>query len=195
MVITFGTALFAGGKSRRMGRDKALLALDGTIFLDRIAAELGGFEERLLSVDREERYENLPWRHVSDRVAGCGPLGGLCAVLSECRSDALLVVTCDMPLYEARLGQWLCSKLEEPWDAVVPKTQDGIHPMCAVYRKRCLPVLEGQLSAGDFRLRKALDSLVVRYVDAEELGDLLCNVNTPEEYQTLLDRVRRSTKQ
>lgn len=190
-VTIFGAALFAGGTSRRMGRDKALLPLEGTLFLDRIAEELNCFEERLLSVDRAERYEELPWQHVVDRKTGCGPLGGLCAVLSECRSDALLVVTCDMPLYEARLGQWLCQQLEEPWDAVVPKTRDGVHPMCAVYRKRCLPVLERQLQDGDFRLRKALDALSVRYVDAEELSELLCNVNTPEEYQTLLGRTQR----
>lgn len=183
-----GAALFAGGESRRMGRDKACLSLNGSSFLERIAGELAPFEERLLSVDRADRCAELDWLHVTDARPGCGPLGGLCAVLSACRSDALLVVTCDQPLYRGELGEWLCSWLEEPWDAVVPTTEDGIHPLCAVYRKRCLPVLKAQLEGGNYRMGSALQLLKVRYVDAGERAEMLCNINTPEEYRNLLAR-------
>ena len=113
-------------------------------------------------------------------------LGGLCAVLDHCRSDALLVATCDLPRYRAEFGAWLCEQLAGPYDAVVPVTEYGMHPLCAVYRKRCLAVFSQQLAAGDYRIRAALEKLNVRYVDAGELAFMLANVNTPEEYQALL---------
>lgn len=187
---TVGAAVLAGGRSRRMGRDKALLSLGGAPFLDRILDELAEFQEKLLSVDQTGRYAGVSpeWRRVEDRKPGCGPLGGLCAVLEACASDALLVVTCDAPLYRAEMGRWLCGGLEEPWDAAVPAAPDGIHPLCAVYRKRCWPALERQLEAGDFRLQNALKGLNVRYLDAAERRGMLCNVNTPEEYRALLSR-------
>ena len=187
---TGGAALFAGGRSRRMGRDKALLPLKGALFLDRIMAELAEFDEKLLSVGEADRYAGAypGWRHIPDSRPGCGPLGGLCAVLEACGSDALVVVTCDMPLYRAELGRWLCGRLEEPWDAVVPAAPDGIHPLCAVYRKRSLPALERCLREGERCLQSALKRLRVRYPDAAGRREMLCNINTPEEYRDLLRR-------
>jgi len=186
----FGAALFAGGKSRRMGSDKAALLYEGKPFLYHIAQELDAFPEKLLSVDDAARYEDFPWEHVEDPDENCGPLGGLCAVLRHCRSDALLVVTCDMPRYRAELGNWLCGQLTEDFDAVVPMTEDGMHPLCAVYRKSCLAAFSQQVAAGDYRIRKALEKLRVRYVDAAERSCMLSNVNTPEEYQALLEKER-----
>lgn len=183
-----GVVLFAGGKSRRMGRDKACLPYMGSYFLERIAAELDGYEEQLLSVDCPDRYADLEWKHVTDAKRDCGPLGGLVAVLEACESESVHVVTCDQPLYRRELGEWLCSLLEEPWDAVVPETADGIHPMCAVYRKRCLPVFRTQLENGDYRMFRALKMLNVRYADAAGREEMLSNINTPEEYEALLGR-------
>lgn len=181
-----GVVLLAGGKSRRMGNDKARLQLEGESFLQRIAGELSCYEERLLSVDQPERYKELDWRHVADQIPGCGPIGGLSAALGSSCADVLLVVTCDVPLYRAEFGAWLFAQLEEPWDAVVPVSEDGIHPLCAVYRKRCFPFFQKQMESGNYRIRGVLDQLNVRYVEAGEWRDVLCNVNTPEEYQKLL---------
>lgn len=186
-MTTFGAALFAGGKSRRMGKDKAELRYEGKTFLHHVAEEMDGFTEKLLSVDDASRYASLSsWEHVEDPSENCGPLGGLCAVLKHCHSDALLVATCDLPRYRAELGSWLCEQLAEPYDAVVPMTEDGIHPLCAVYRKRCLEAFLQQLEAGDYRIRHALDTLRVNYVPAGEKAAMLANINTPEEYQALL---------
>ena len=183
-----GVVLLAGGKSRRMGNDKACLQLEGESFLQRITGELSCYEERLLSVDQPERYSDLDWKHVADQIPGCGPIGGLSAALGSCCSDALLVVTCDVPLYRAEFGAWLFEHLEEPWDAVVPVSEDGIHPLCAVYRKRCFSLFQKQMEGGNYRIRAVLDQLNVRYVDVGTRGDVLCNVNTPEEYEKLLQK-------
>ena len=185
-MVSVGAVLFAGGKSRRMGTDKASLTLHGDTFLQRIAGELSPFPEKPLSVDDPDRYPQLPWLHVTDEKPGCGPLGGLCAVLRACRSEALLVVSCDLPLYERRLGDYLCGQLQEPFDAVVSTTPDGTHPLCAVYRKRCLPIFETHLASGDYRIRFALQDLRVRYADVGDMAPMLQNINTPQEYHDLL---------
>ncbi|MGI5963264.1 MAG: molybdenum cofactor guanylyltransferase [Lawsonibacter sp.] len=187
MRMTIGAALLAGGKSRRMGTDKARLEMKGESFLQRIAQELTGFEERILSVDCAERYPELEWTRAIDEIPSCGPLGGLYTVLKMCRSQALLVVSCDVPLYRAAFGYWLCEQLEEPWDAVVPVTQDGAHPLCGVYRKRCAPVLERQILDGNYRIQGGLERLQTRFVEAGSWEGVLRNINTPEEYKKLIE--------
>ncbi|MBR7058065.1 MAG: molybdenum cofactor guanylyltransferase, partial [Stomatobaculum sp.] len=110
--------ILAGGKSSRMGRDKASLTLGHETFLQRIAAELDacGFQEKYVSLGSGSRYgmheeENstgtgekteihipVGWTAVRDRYRDCGPLGGIHAALSACRAEWALFVSCDTPL-------------------------------------------------------------------------------------------------
>lgn len=193
MSITAGAALLAGGRSSRMGQDKAELLLEGRTFTERIAAELGGFPERLLSTG--SRALSVPgFLPVPDLHPGCGPLAGLEAVLSRCRSDALLVVPCDLPLFTAELGHFLAGQLAEPYDAVIPAARDGrLHPACGVYRKSCLAAVERQLAAGELRLYSLLDRLRVLQVPLEGTAfedGLLANINTPQAYAALKEKLK-----
>ena len=123
--------ILAGGKSSRMGRDKASLTLGNETFLQRIAAELDacGFQEKYVSLGSGSRYgmpekENgteaaekteirIPggWTAVRDRYRNCGPLGGIHAALSACRAEWSLFVSCDTPLYRRELAELLISKV------------------------------------------------------------------------------------
>ena len=189
-----GAVILAGGESSRMGRDKAALTLAGETFLQRLAAELSGLDERLISVARPGQQLLPPgWTEVPDRFSGCGPLGGLHAALCACRSEALVAVSCDTPLFSQKLARRLIAGLTPEYDAAAAVGPDGrLHPLCAVYRKGCLPVLEEQLRAGDYRLRAALERLRLRRVDLAEAGispETVANVNTPEAYARLLARL------
>ena len=123
--------ILAGGKSSRMGRDKASLTLGHETFLQRIAAELDacGFQEKYVSLGSGNRYgmpekENsteaaekteirIPggWTAVRDRYRNCGPLGGIHAALSACRAEWALFVSCDTPLYRREFADLLISKI------------------------------------------------------------------------------------
>ena len=108
--------ILAGGKSSRMGRDKASLTLGNETFLQRIAAELDacGFQEKYVSLGTGEKTEiHIPvgWTAVRDRYRNCGPLGGIHAALSACRAEWALFVSCDTPLYRRELAELLISKL------------------------------------------------------------------------------------
>ena len=188
-----GAVILAGGGSRRMGTDKAALTLEGLRFLDRVAGELSGYPERLVSVRSLSSAPACPgFAAVADWFPGCGPLGGLHAALSVCRSDYLLTVACDMPLFRRELGEFLTLFLSPAVDACVPVDRTGrVHPLCAVYGKSALPVLEQQLRSGDYRLTAALERLRVQYVplDHSAYGDeTVANVNTRAEYLALLAR-------
>ena len=172
--------ILAGGKSSRMGRDKASLTLGNETFLQRIAAELDacGFQEKYVSLGSGSRYgrheeENgtgtgekteihipVGWTAVRDRYRNCGPLGGIHAALSACRAEWSLFVSCDTPLYRRELAELLISKIPGTSEVsgtqlVIPVTPDGRwHMTCALWRRTLLPEVEAQLKSGDYRLRK-----------------------------------------
>lgn len=185
--MNYGAVILAGGQSRRMGESKAKLKIDGKRFLDRLAEELCGFGELLVSVDEPARHPDIAYPMVGDVYPGCGPMAGLHAALSACRADALLALSCDLPLFERALGERLCALMDGETDVVAPLSDEGwIQLQCAVYRRSCAPVFEKFLTAGNYRIRDALAELRVKTVRMPEFSRMLTNVNTREDYEKLL---------
>ncbi len=187
--MKFGAVILYGGKSRRMGRDKAELIIENQTFLEHISAELKNFDELLLSVDSLDKSPDSKYTAVTDIYADCGPMGGIYAALSACNSDALLVVSCDLPLFREELGNYLCSQLTEDADAVVPVTSDGrMHPLCAVYLKSVAPVFEKHLKSNSYKILDAYRDMNVKYIAMDRTPcseKWLQNINTPQEYDAL----------
>lgn len=187
--MTYGAVILAGGRSRRMGTDKTKLDYGGETFLEKLASELAGFDERLLSVAEAGARPPLPgFETVADIYTGRGPIGGLFTALSLCHSDALLAVSCDLPLFEKAFADFLVSRMDG-CDVLLPRSADGhMHPLCAVWRKNCAPVLAAHLRSGDCRLLNATNDLNVKYIDPGEFARCLTNVNTPEDYKALFSK-------
>ena len=186
--MKIGCVIMAGGKSSRMGSDKALLKMNGKNFISLLAEELDFFEEKMIARGNNSELPELSWKEIPDVYQDRGPIGGLHAALSACESDALFCVSCDMPLLKRSLANTLCDSLTEEYDAVIAKAEDGrIHPMCAVYRKRIASTLESQILAGNNRIMSAFEKLNVKYIsiDLEKGSQQLMNVNTPEDYKAL----------
>ncbi len=132
----------------------------------------------------------VPVRLIPDRYPGLGPLAGLEAALSAMRDDVVALLACDMPCVTARfLSQLLALSAEA--DVVVPRTKSGYHPLCAVYRRTCLPAVQRRLAEGRLPMRGLFDEVRVREVTGVELAAtgaperLLANVNTPAAYDEL----------
>jgi len=129
-------------------------------------------------------------RAIADVVPGCGPLGGLHAALTAARDAAVFVVACDMPYVTAALAEYLLS-LAGDVDVVVPRTERGYHPLCAVYTRACLEPAAARLAERRLALHELLGAVKTRVVTDEELSRfgapsrLLANVNTPAEYASL----------
>lgn len=188
-----GAVILAGGGSRRMGTDKALLQLEGKTFLTRLGEQLADYPERLLSLDHAGRYTLPGFTEVVDTQENCGALGGLCAALAACRSGALLTVSCDLPLFPKGLGDYLASHLSTEYDACIAVSRAGQdYPLCGVYTKAAGEVLSRQLAENNRRMMQALAALRVKRVSLAHSAypdEVLSNVNTPEEYRALRRRV------
>lgn len=183
----------AGGHSRRMGRDKALLAWGQTTLLDHAVARLRAVcaEVRLLSGE-PARYAGRGLPALADAWPDAGPLGGVLAGLDSLRGDeqAGLFLAVDVPHVPVALLAHLLATAAG-WDAVVPRTQAGPQPLCALYRASCRAAIRRHLAAGERRMDCFWPDARVRRAGERELrafGDpahVFANVNTPETYARL----------
>ena len=185
--------LLRGGKSRRMGRDKASLPWQGGMtFLQAVASQLDLFEEKYLSVSAPQPDGLSPdWVILPDRVPDCGPLGGIYTALAACRAEWAMVASCDIPAVRRSLFLQLLERRGEDCDLVVPVTPDGRrHMTCALYRKALLPVVEGQILRGDYRLRllPALCRAVELAVTGPEMSYMLSNINSEADYRRAAEK-------
>ena len=188
-------AILAGGRATRFdGRDKSALVVAGRTILDRQIAEFSLITHDLLIVGGAAPVVQLEGlRHVADRVPGCGPLGGLHTALSEAQARVVVIVACDMPFVSAPLIRYLLTLVNEADrpDVVVPRTERGYHPLCAVYTRACLDPVARRLAAGRLRMDGLFEDVRVRVVTADALaafgdpGHLLANLNTPLEYRAI----------
>jgi molybdopterin-guanine dinucleotide biosynthesis protein A len=131
---------------------------------------------------------------VKDREPGRGPLAGLHAGLSASVIENNLVVACDMPFVSLKAAEWLLSRLGDAF-VCVPTLGGRPHPLFAVYRKACLPVLVRHLRDGQLQVRRFLAEVPTRFVSLEEagLGEevewCVWNMNRPEDYRRALHRM------
>jgi molybdenum cofactor guanylyltransferase len=182
--------ILVGGKSRRMGRDKAFIEVGGVpLFEKALKLFRASFPEVLLIGDRPERFERYGIAVLPDLYPGSS-LGGLYTGLHAARSPYVFVSSCDLPCPNPDILGHLCS-LREGFDAVVPRTPHGWEPLFALYAKSCLEPMRTQLDAGHYCAYDYFPQINLRQVPAEELAALdqqgtgFVNLNTPEELEKM----------
>ncbi|WP_071461448.1 molybdenum cofactor guanylyltransferase [Bacillus massilinigeriensis] len=185
-----GAIILAGGKSSRMGTNKALLPLNEKMNIERIKDELQSvFDDIILVTNDPETYEFLNIRTVPDAYPGQGPLAGLQAGLHASHYEENIVVACDMPFITAEIGMNIVKGLKH-FDAVIPVIDEKQHPLFAAYQKRTAAVAKSCLEEGHLRMKDFLRNLDVFYLNEIALaafGDVdtekaFFNMNHPHEY-------------
>lgn len=184
--------ILAGGSSSRMGRNKALLEVDGTPIITRIYRTLAGlFHEVIVVTNSPLDYDFLPCRKVPDIYPGCGSIAGLHSALAHSTSAHTFVTACDMPFLDPDIIHYLCAARQGECDAVVPFSEGGQEPLHALYSAACSDIFENAIRQGERKILDIIGSMDVRLVSYEELqgagghGSSFLNVNTPEEYERL----------
>jgi len=188
-------AVLLGGASRRMGRDKARIELEGVALATRTARLLEPLFEDVLLVGGDPPPE-APGRRVPDVEGPRCALRGLVSALAAARTERVLVVSTDLPLLTADLVLGLVCHPEA--EVVVPRSAEGSHPLCAVYaREAVLPAARSRLASGDLALRDLVAGLDTAWLEGAALGALdpegasLLNVNT--EADLAASRARRGS--
>jgi molybdenum cofactor guanylyltransferase len=174
--------VLVGGASSRMGRDKALLPLDGTTMIETIAARVRAAAGNVTLIGPVEKYANLGLPIAPDAIENCGPLGGLYTALSQTTENWNLLVACDMPdVTEAFLKQLLAAAEASDADCLVPEMDGKIHPLCAVYHRRLVAAAESAIRRKLFKMQDFISTLRTSRWPVPDPRQLH-NVNTPLEW-------------
>lgn len=206
--------IVAGGRSSRMGQDKALLEINGATMLERTYTTLQQVAQRVVIVTRDNQGYGLSGMEtVSDVFPGMGPLSGIHAGLSASTTEWGMVVACDMPFIQLEVLQdllvvtekWteLHGTTEPTLQAVIPSMDGRIHPLLAVYHRSVLPSAEECLRNRQLRLTDWLNKLNVRYATVEDLPRVsedmwhkaAFNMNNPRDYELALEQLKHSVQQ
>jgi molybdopterin-guanine dinucleotide biosynthesis protein A len=180
----------AGGESRRMGADKALLPFLGQPLILRPLNRLSALaDEVLVTSNHPENYRFLGLKPIADRLPGYGALGGLFTALSVARYPYVAVAACDMPFASLEIFTLELVLLQETGaDAVIPRSEAGVEPFHAVYRREtCLPYVQSALEVGKRRVDAWFDEVNIRYLEKDDMLTLdpeqlaFLNINTPED--------------
>ncbi|MDX9708024.1 MAG: molybdenum cofactor guanylyltransferase [Trichloromonas sp.] len=175
--------ILAGGRSRRMGRDKATLEIGGRSLIAGIAELFGRlFSKTLIAGERPDLVRpNLP--AYADTYPGSA-LGGLHTGLMHAETPYIFVAACDMPFVDEGLIRALLER-REGYDVILPGTPEGLEPLIACYGQGFLPVISRQLQGGNFRILDIYPELRMRIAGPEELPvnwrTALTNINTPAD--------------
>jgi FdhD protein len=185
--------ILAGGRSSRMGSNKALLPYRGGRFIEAIHRQLREiFPEVILVTNNPAQYQFLPCSKVPDLFPGMGALAGIHAGLVYSRTERIFTVACDMPYLNSGLIRFIASRPDR-YDVVVPESANGLEPLHARYGKGCLPAMEACLAAGRKRIISFYPQVAVECIgvaDVAAFDPLLAsfsNINTPEDYYRLRD--------
>jgi molybdopterin-guanine dinucleotide biosynthesis protein A len=177
--------VLAGGLSSRMGRDKALLEIDGVPLVVRTAREVCRAAGSATLVAPPERYARLGWPIIADRRPGTGPLGGIETALSATTAEWNLVVACDMPHLRASFLTELLRQSQRRAPDCLLVVRNGLpEPLLAVYRRTCLTAVAAALDAGVRKVTNALGSLQVIHFNIDD-PLLTVNLNSPEDWREL----------
>ncbi|AYB47665.1 molybdenum cofactor guanylyltransferase [Paenibacillus lautus] len=186
--------VLAGGASRRMGRNKALLPMEGMSLIERTVHALDKVSGRvILSANDPGPYQFLGLECVPDLYVGQGPMAGLHAALKSSRSTWNLVAACDMPYIHERFLQGLLdlANMQDTADAIIPVVEGRMHPLLAAYRREAAESLERRLIRGQLRMVEWVQELNAVFANEEELAEvtgldprrILFNMNTPVDYK------------
>lgn len=179
--------ILAGGKSSRMGKDKALLMHEGKSFLEHCAATLSSVcDEVLISTNHD--YPDIGLKMVYDIYENKGPIGGIYAGMQRAKYDNILCLSVDTPLVTSNFLKWMLAH-QIGATSVFIKEEDKYHPLIAIYRKEDQIIILNQLNNNQLRMYSLIKELNHLSIDAEDYprynSTLLKNVNTPEEYKKI----------
>ena len=181
--------ILSGGKNSRMNyKTKAFLKINGDTFIHRILSAIADYEEKIISCNNFKDYKDFENEAllVSDSFKEIGPIGGIYSALNKSSFSHALIVACDMPFLNKDILNYL-GNYDFKEDALIPVVNGKIEPLCGIYKKSSLKIIESMIKDKDYKLMNLLKILNTKYLDIKD-NDNFLNINNPEEYSELIKK-------
>jgi molybdenum cofactor guanylyltransferase len=188
--------ILAGGKSLRLGRNKAIQIIEGKSLIQWVIDRLASLSTEIIIATAHG--EAIPCssavkiKTVADIYPGKGPLAGIYSGLIASSSSQAIVVGCDTPFLSVGLLEHM-TQIRSTFDIVVPRIKDKIEPLCAVYSKNCLAPIQKLLEQDERQIRRLFSMVKVRYIEEDEINSFdpehlsFFNINSQDD----LERARK----
>ncbi|ABC77901.1 molybdenum cofactor guanylyltransferase [Syntrophus aciditrophicus] len=190
--------ILSGGKSSRMGLNKAFLEINGERLIDRTVKLFRQlFSEVILVTNEPLLYLDQDIALVTDIYKGKGPMGGLYSGLFYASFDHAFLCACDIPYLNVEFIRYMTGKASE-YDVVVPETADGFHPLHAIYSRRCLPSIKSLLIRDRLKMTGCFKGMRVLYIPESVIRSfdpecrMFLNINTEQDLQRVLELKHKS---
>ncbi len=177
--------ILSGGKSTRMGTDKALIQINGKTMLEHVIRICQPFCSQILISSNNFTHEIFGYKIIPDETKNCGPMGGIYSCLKQSDTDWNFIISVDAIFVEPDFVAFILSETGD-FAAVVPFHNNGKEPLIALYHKNGLAEMKKMLDSGNFKMQNLLNSMNTKYVESqvwvERFPKLFCNLNRPDDF-------------
>lgn len=198
--------ILAGGKNSRLpGKKKAFRKIGDLMILEGIYELFSNlFKELIIVVNEPREFAGWDMTVVTDIIPAQCALAGLHAGLFYASFPYAYVAACDTPFVKQSVVEYIVGQTEPGYEVIIPRTDDGVEPLSAVYSKACIPLIENNLEKNIFMIKKFFRKKKVKEIPVEQLKVLdpqmrfIFNVNTPEDLETariITDKTQAVTKE
>jgi len=167
--------ILAGGKSSRLGRNKALQVVDGRSLIQWVIDRVSLLSTEIIIVTARGEaipsYSTVEIKTVADIYPGKGPLAGIYSGLLASAGSRAVAVGCDTPFLSVSLLEYM-TQMCAVYDVVVPRISSKLEPLCAVYSKNCSAPIRKLLEQNELRIDKLFGMVRVKYIEEEEINRL-----------------------
>ncbi|PHR56192.1 MAG: molybdenum cofactor guanylyltransferase [Arcobacter sp.] len=194
-LYTMPCVIFAGGKSSRMGKDKAFLPFGGCDSLIQFQVQRLKkiFANVYISAKDKTKFSGIDALVIEDILHPeiSAPTTGFINIFKQLKTkDSFFILSVDTPLVDEKTISKLLEVSTSEYEAIILRTHSGIHPLCGIYTRALEEPIKMMMQKGDHKLRKLLASANVYYVDINE-ENLLSNLNTPQEYEKAVQNLEK----
>ncbi len=188
MKYTIPAVIFAGGKSSRMGRDKALLPFAGHNTLSEFQySKLSSLFEKVYISSKEDKFD-FEAAVITDRYEESSPLVGIISVFEALEVDEVFILSVDAPFVDEKVIEVLLEHADENFDAVIIQSPSGAQPLCGIYRRSILPLAQENRIKENHRLNDLLKKSHTQFISFKD--DIpFTNLNHPHEYESALKNI------
>ena len=182
----YAIILAKGEKSRRLGKIKALIKINGSTIIEKIVNEIKECFKKVLIVTTDvKKFKKIKYAKVVEDRYKIGPLGGILTGLKNSPYRYNFVIACDYPFVKKEVVEYMMN-IKDGYEILIPKDGDSVHPLFAIYSKELCPLIERNLKMGRYKVFALLRKADVKYVkDIPDFGEVFFNLNTERDLKEM----------